>query len=63
MEQKTCKKCGKKLPVGYKRKKCEFCIGESAHKAKKGAAIGGAALTVLGVVGRGVLKAISKGRS
>ena len=34
MEQKRCKKCGKPLPDGYKKKKCEHCINQDKDTAQ-----------------------------
>ena len=34
MEQKKCKRCGKPLPAGYTKKKCEHCINQDKDKAQ-----------------------------
>ena len=49
--QKTCKKCGRPLPDGYKYNDCEACRNKKAGKAKKAAGIaagaGGLLLAIL----------------
>lgn len=51
---RICKTCKKILPVGYLGEECEYCIGKKAEKIRKGgafgAAIGMAALSLLGIL-------------
>ena len=50
-----CKKCGKQLPQGYRKKYCEACMGKAVHNAKKGVGIGGS-LAALGLAAVKIIK-------
>lgn len=54
--QKTCKKCNRKLPEGYKYSYCENCRNERTDNLKK---IGKSAL---GILGSAALLFITKGK-
>lgn len=58
MENIVCKKCGKKLPQGYKYKKCEACRSVQVQKTKEGlkAAAGVVAGVVVAIVTKGKIK-------
>lgn len=56
---KTCKKCGKQLPDGYKRNMCENCIGKKAKVVKNSLK---AALSVVVVIGGTIVTIATKGR-
>lgn len=46
-KQKTCKKCGRPLPYGYKYSDCEACRNKKADNAKK---IAGAVAGIGGII-------------
>mgnify|MGYP004643930965 CR=1 FL=1 len=54
MKERTCKKCGAKLPVWYKPDLCLYCMRKKEHKFKNvgiavasGLTVGGIALTII----------------
>lgn len=57
---KTCKKCGRTLPEGFKHKVCANCMGKNTDKLK---AVGKNAFKGLGVAvgGFAIIKLVPKG--
>ena len=54
---KTCKKCGRTLPVGYKARLCENCLGKKANTlANAGKGVLGLAVLAVGTVATIVTK-------
>lgn len=59
MENKVCKKCQKKLPEGYKHKKCEACRNAQVQGVKNGLK---AATGVAGAVASFAVVVVTKGK-
>ena len=57
--EKTCKKCKRILPEGYKHKYCENCRTEKAQKAKN---VGKGILGAAAAVGSIALAIVTKGK-
>lgn len=56
IEKKTCKKCGKILPIDYKYNKCESCRNKTLGEIREaGKVVGGIALTVVPFILKNVL--------
>lgn len=55
----NCKKCGKPLPEGYKKKQCEACIGKRVHFFKKA---GVAALGICATASTLIVAIATKGK-
>lgn len=58
-EVKYCKKCGKELPFGTKKKYCEHCVNLKVDKIKKVGEVGMKALG-LGVTTLGIAVTVGK---